>query len=324
MMSSIHKWGLALSLALPLSWFSLDSDGAERSYVAGNFALELDGGFAGFVKSLGGGTAVGEVIEEAAGGVAFTRKHIGRARFEDIKINVDPSAAAPLLDWIAASWQARAPRKNGAIISYDSSLNAVQRTAFTGGLLSETTIPACDGASKEAAYLTLGISPERTQVAKASGKAPAAGKSQKAWLASNFHLDIDGLDTSKVVRVNEFTVKTKPLQSSVSGRASVKEPGKLEIPNLFVTLGAANADSWSKWHSEMVNGATGDKFERTGRLVFLAPDLKQELLVIKLSGVGIVALRTATAAGKADTVPRLEAELYVENMELVHKLGAAK
>lgn len=171
-MSRIYTWGLALLVAPPIAGLSLDSKGAadRRSYVAGGYALTLDGDFAGFVKSMSGGGAVAEVVTESTGATGFAKKHVGGILYEDIQIDVGIGAGASIASWIAASWQAQPQRKNGAIVAYDHKLDAVQSTEFTDALLMATTIPACDAASKEPAYLSLRIAPERTQPGKAAGK----------------------------------------------------------------------------------------------------------------------------------------------------------
>ena len=60
-------------------------------------------------------------------------------------------------------------------------------------------------------------------------KSPA----QKQFLPSNFRLEIDGLDCTKVSKIDSFTVK-QPIQTDDIGdkRDYKKEPGKLEFPNL--------------------------------------------------------------------------------------------
>jgi len=320
----IYRWGLALAVALPVGWVAVDSSGAAagRSYTAGNFGLQLDGAFAGFVRSQSGGTAVADVLEDAVGGGAPSKKRLGPVHYEDIEIEVGLAMSAPVVDWIAASWQGRAPRKSGTLVTYDYKFDAQQQTDFSGALLTETTIPACDAASKDAGYIALTIAPERTQPGKAAaGKpsSPVKGE-QKLWIPSNFKLELDGLDTSRVSRVDAFTVKQKASRDSIgSERAASKEPTKLEFPNLKVTIALTDSDAWSKWHQDMVVAGGGEKQEKNGRLVFLAPNRQQELLEIKLHGVGIFALRSSKETASAEGVPRLVAELYCERMEFVAK-----
>src|SRR4030095_9828169 len=111
-------------------------------------------------------------------------------------------------DCINASWSGNYQRKDGAIVAADHQLTAVSQREFFNALITETTIPALDGASKDPAYLTLKFAPEYTPITKASGKVTGEStKKQKLWLPSNFRLAIDGLDCTKVRGVDSFTVK---------------------------------------------------------------------------------------------------------------------
>ena len=85
---------------------------------------------------------------------------------------------------------------------------------------------------------------------KASGKLTADYKiDQKIFLPSNFRLQIDGLDCSKVTKIESFTVKQGVASKDIgSARDSQKEPGKLEFPNLKITMAEVAAQSFIDWH----------------------------------------------------------------------------
>jgi len=131
-----------------------------------------------------------------------------------------------------------------------------------------------------------------------------------AWLAygSNFRLDIPGLDTVGVARIESFTISRRI--DVVRTGASVTLVGRqVQIPNLVVTVGASRAEDWRAWHRQMV--ITGDQTaERNGALVFMAPDFRSELSRIELRNVGIARL------ADADDAARVVATLYCEQMQL--------
>ena len=54
-----------------------------------------------------------------------------------------------LYDWINASWSGSYVRKNGAVVAMDQKLVAVSQREFFNALITETTMPALDGSSKE-------------------------------------------------------------------------------------------------------------------------------------------------------------------------------
>ncbi|MGE5672677.1 MAG: hypothetical protein ACM3XM_02150, partial [Mycobacterium leprae] len=70
------------------------------------------------------------------------------------------SMARPVYDWISDSWLMHATRKNGAIITTDYNNNPTGARQFYNALITETTIPAMDGASKEPADGVQSAGPE--------------------------------------------------------------------------------------------------------------------------------------------------------------------
>ncbi|MGH2764414.1 MAG: hypothetical protein ACRDKA_00635, partial [Actinomycetota bacterium] len=198
-------------------------------------------------------------------------------------------------------------------------LDATSKLDFFNGLITETTIPGCDAASKEAAYLRLKISPEALRFSRASGKVGGAvGKSeQKTWVPSAFKLTIEGLDCSKVSKIDPFTVKQAILFDEIGdAREMVKAPSQVEFPNLRVTLSESGAQSWLDWHEDFViKGNNDDSQERNGRLAFLAANQKDEFAAVKLFNLGIFRIAPDKFEATKDQIKRVTADLYCERME---------
>lgn len=286
---------------------------------AGNHVLILDGVNCGFLKSVEGGGIRAEVIVETAQPGAVAKKHVGPPNYEDFKVQVGMAMAKPLLEWIRATLRLESPRKSGSVVAADANLNATSERQFTDALISEVTIPALDGSSKEAAYLTLGFAPESTKRVKASGKvSPPKAPAQKEFLVSSFRFELDGLDATKVSKIDGFTIKQTFATAEVGGtREPVREPGSIEFPNLRVTLAESAAQTWIDWFEDFViKGNSGDEWEKGGAIVFLSPDLKNEVLRVKLGNVGIFSLAPEKVGAGADQIARVKAELYCERMEL--------
>jgi phage tail-like protein len=305
----------------------------KRSYVAGNFALSLDGGKnIGMLKSAQGGQIFGEPVAESSDGALYAKKHIGNVKYSDITLQMGLSMPAAFYQWIADSWNFGAQKKNGAVIGADFNMNAVKELDFTSAFIQETTIPALDAGAKDAAYLVLKLTPESTRPIKPSGSVAVATSKQKQWLASNFTLELGKLDASKVSKIDSFTIKqtmaapttdlgdvTFPEQALVvSVPAFVLEPGQIDFPNLRVTLTEASAQTWIDWYESFIReGNNSDDYEKSGSIKFLAQDLTTELARVDLFGVGIFNLTDERPLGAADTISRLVAELYVERMAFV-------
>jgi len=290
-----------------------------RSYAAGATLLSLDGQEVGFVKSSEGGAITADVIHEPLGASPFIKKHLGQPRYEDIVLGLGFSMSPRVLGWIADTWAMKQPRKGGSLTFCDYALNATSRLEFVDGLVTETTIPACDAASKEAAFVRLKVTPESLRFSRVSGRVGGAitKSEKKSWVPSGFKLTIDGLDGSKVSRIDPFTVKQTILFDEIGeAREMTKTPSQVEFPNLRITLSEAGAQTWLDWHEDFViKGNNDDSEERNGRLSFLAPNMKDELAAVKFLNLGIFRMASDKSEATKDQIKRVTADLYCERME---------
>ncbi len=211
---------------------------------------------------------------------------------------------------------------NGSITAMDFNYQPKSEQEFLEALLTETTIPAADAGSKDPGYLTVKFSPEYTRPGKPSGKSDpgaAAKEQQKVFLPANFRLEIAGLNCKGVSRIESFTVKQTTVKADIGdARDQKKEPGKLDFPNLKITLSEKGAESWLAWHeSFVVKGNNSQDQEKSGSLTFLSPNLKEELVTIRFSNMGIFSLKSEKAEANSDALKRVQVELYVERMEFV-------
>jgi hypothetical protein len=293
---------------------------SSHSYGVGNFQFNLDGINCGFLKSVDGGGVFAEVITEPLGQGYFPAKHIGQPRYEDFTVQFGSSANRALFDWIAASWAGNHIRKDGSIIAGNHKLEAISQREFFNTLITETTIPSADAASKTPAFFTLKFAPEYTRHSKPSGKITgAAGKvPQKLWLPANFRLTLGGLDCTKVSKVDAFTVKQMVVTDDIGdARDNLREPGKLEFPNLRVTLPESGAQSWFDWFEDfLIKGNNDAGREKNGSLALLSSNRQEELARVDFFNVGIFRLAPDKAEANSDQIRRVTAELYCERMEL--------
>jgi hypothetical protein len=266
----------------------------------GHFALWLDGETTLLTGAAGGEIFV-VVAEVPAGPGPFVRKHLTQVRFEDITAAVGFAMSDVLFDWIAAAWAASDQPKDGALLAVDNKFAIKSERQFTGARIAATTIPTLDAASKSASPLSVRLTPASIVLVPGAGKLQLGNLKQRLWQASNFRLEIDGLDCSKVSRIESFTVP---------GAAR----GKVDFPELAITLSAASAASWAAWFQDFViNSNNGDAAEKQGRIVFLLPNLTA-LARIELQGLGI--FRLAAVPSETGQIARLTAGLYCERMSL--------
>ena len=198
----------AAPLALTLQGTGIATGAAPgpRPATRGGFALELEGSVVGSLRGYSGGFPFGEV-RLARIGTGPVDKAIAGVGFEDIRLEAGAAMDASIWSWIGAMLSGSPTSKSGAILMMDGDYSLTHRLEFRDAYISEVTFPQFDGASKDAAFLTIGIAPERTEFKVASGAGIPAGGRQKRWLASNFRLSIPGLPSETVSRVDAFTVR---------------------------------------------------------------------------------------------------------------------
>jgi phage tail-like protein len=291
----------------------------KRGYVAGKYGIELGDALAGWVQSVEGGHAFSDVVNEKLGPDHIIHKHIAGVKYEDITITCGTGMTKPFYEWIKASFDHKYDRKDGAVVTADYNYKEISRMTFFHALISEIGFPALDASSKDAAKMTIKIMPETTRMKTGSGKqlGKVEAKIQKKWLPSNFRLKIDGLDCTRVNKIDAIVVRQKIIDNPVGElRDYQKEPAHLEIPNLVVTLAESHADTWYKWHEDFViNGDNGADKEKNGTLEYLTPDLKESLFTITFSHAGIFKLDLEKPEAGVDTIRRVKAELYIEDMK---------
>jgi len=267
------------------------------------FVLTLGGVVCGFVTSAEGGDISAPVIHEPGG--AFVRKRLGPPAPTPIDLSFDLSLDKVVYEWIAQAWAGNATPRGGSLIELDPNNQARAELTFENAVVAASTVPAMDAASKTPCVLNVRLVAAVTGRHAPSG--PAVGvtaKPKKAWLPSNFRLELGDLDTKRVSKVEAFTVPTG-------------EKGAVDFPDLRVELAETSSEKWTSWHEEfVVQGKNDDQHEKAGALVFLAPDQKAELGSVKLAGVGIYRLARPPAREGQEQVSRIQASLYCERMEL--------
>lgn len=288
-------------------------------------ALRLDGQPVDdltFVGASSGGTVFADVESTTLGSEHFAHKQPGLPQNEDLIVRLGTSMSEGLFDWIAGSWGPAPETRDGAILGCDHTFKVRRERQFHGALVAETTFPALDAASKQPGALTVrirpaGLSPE-TDPGTPLVIPIGPGAKQKLWLASNFKLQVGGLDCSKVSRIEAFAVR-RAIDTITSGSGDVSlQATTVDFPNLQITLSTTSAATWAAWHQDfVVNGNNGPASERAGSLSILAPNLQSELARIDLLGLGIVRFAPEVDEQGGSLLSRMTAELYCEQMQLL-------
>ncbi len=285
-----------------------------QNFTQRNF-FSLDGTLIN-LNAFEGGTVSGDVIKDSPGPDLVIRKHLGAVTYEDFVF--ETGLNDKIVELIKKTWNGENLGLPASFITTDANFKVVYEDIFTDWVLTETIIPRCDAASKETAFFRLRIKPALIRNQKVDGRVihQQVGLKQKAMLKSNFKFELGSLPCSRVATIDSLSVKVNVSSDSVgSNRPVNKTANSIDFSNIFLTISAADLKPWLEWHKQfIIDGNNSQSDELSGRLVFLAPDLHDELLAIRLQGVGIFSLQRVMEA--ADKISRFRVGLYCQRMEL--------
>ena len=285
----------------------------------GQFALQLATNEVTYLAEADGGGIYADVLSQFVGSEHFARKRLGPPKYDDISVQVGATMSNGLRDWIAAAWTPQPPKKDGAILALDFNRKVITEQAFSGALIKEISFRALDAASSATALLTFRFTPQAVVSKHGSGQLLPGPSKLPIWVASSFRLQIPGLDCGRVSRIDSFTVTRSLTVARSAAGGTLVSAGKVEFPNVRITLSASSAAGWTAWHNDfVVQGHNDDAHEKSGTLTFLTPDFKTELAHLELHHLGIIRLTPDTSAGGqvSQQIARVTAELYCEQMEL--------
>ena len=285
------------------------------SFAGGRFGFLVEGStFLGVVRSVSGGNIRGEVaVRQTRAG---QKKRIRNVICEPFTIDVGIGMSQEFYDWIEASFDRGYITKNGELVAYDLDDNVMSIREFQDAHISEVTMPALDGSSKDPAYMTVKFNPEKIHY-KNSTRLPIqvdVGPATKKWLPSNFRVELGDLPCDRVAKIDSFTWK-QAINKDRSGvtRRAKKYASVVEVPDLKLTVSMADFGPWEQWYRSFIVGGNHDAV-LNGSISLLGQDIKDELARIDLQNVGIISLNTAKQEANKEKVARFEVELYVEQM----------
>ncbi len=228
----------------------------------------------------------------------------------EVGASMSPKLASYLEDSVNHGF---APRD---LAVYASGLDAPVDTAtFRGAYLSGLTVPTLEANSKDPCSFALDVDPETIVYAdKPAPKAAPAPKASKKWLCSNFKLEIDGLPTDRVAKIDSIKWTQKVVRDKQGKFAPPKNlHSGVQLPHLTLTINAADWDAWHAWHQSFLSDGA-DQSEKSGTLSFLGPDLQEELGSINFTHLGIISLEQEAPQANNDQIARFRVELYCESM----------
>jgi len=293
---------------------------AKRSATAGRFVCEIDGKSAAYCKEVSGGDPEADIATHDLGPDNVQMKQVANIKYGPFKAKFGIAQGGPMNEWIKQSFAKDSLYKDGSITAADYDYNATHRIDFTKALITSVTIPTLDGGGKDAAYMDIEWEAQEIKHSPGSGKLKGdLSTKQKNWTPSLFSFSLSGLEDAckRVAKIESFSWKQGVTRDMYgSARMGTLHATKVTVPELKVSFSGADAKPWIDWAKAWFeDGNTGSEKHKTGAINFLSPDMKTQIGIIELDGVGLKKLTSPTYGANKEEIARYTAELYVEHMK---------
>lgn len=147
------------------------------------------------------------------------------------------------------------------------------------------------------------------------------------WLPSMFTFKVDGIskDPAETCKIDGFTIKQEIIENPIGKFLETnKEPGRVEFPNLSVTILQRDAGPWMKWWDALVReGKHVLSQQHTGHIWFLPRDAvgsgqlqNKPLLTLDLFGVTILGIGPVKHDSKQLQLQKVKLDLACERIDL--------
>jgi len=314
------KWLNMLLLTVLIAALPVVVNAALRpGYAIGHVSLELDGVPVGMLASSEGGMPYADVVPLQTGASFSQQKRLGNVKYSDITITFGGGMANPLYQWMQETLANKSSVRSGALIYSDQNYNEVKRLVFSNALISEIGFPAFDSTQGKAAFIfTLKLSPESTRPEQGkAGKSVQPPAQQKQLIPSNFRLNLPGIDTQWVTKVEALVVKSKIVIDQIGEkRITTKLAGPLEMPDVVIEMADGKAQSLGDWFNDfLVKGNNGSAREKSATIELLDPTLKTVLLTVNLNKLGIFKLEPSKFESNSDKNRVVRASIYCQGLQ---------
>jgi T4-like virus tail tube protein gp19/Hemolysin coregulated protein Hcp (TssD) len=289
-----------------------------RGYSNSNFAFELEGQFAGYIRKADIGKLKGEVATNNLGPLLRQKKQITKMSWDKITFECGVSHSGALATWMQETFKNNHVRKNGAIIMYDHNMNAMRRADFTDAHLIEIGMPTFDAKGKDALYFNLSLQPETIRFTDGGGKInPTVGTKQKLHQNTNFRISIPGIDSKFVSKIELPKYTLKVVEHAVGEfLESQYEPAAVEVGDLKITMSAHEYKKlYDDAHKFLTLGNRSEEAEKSIILDILGPDGKEETISFTFENCGYKELQMVEPLeAHSEKVATTVVTYYTENV----------
>lgn len=297
---------------------------AARNRNAGVGGCTIDGIQAGTFKSFTPPTKSREVAKVPRSAELSNLFTLGNLAVGEAKMKVGLMEMGPAL---IAKLNALLDRKsdNGANMRMNGSFDLTgldgsteESYSFVDAVFKSVKLFDCDTASKEPAEVDLAILPETyTHTIGGGGKVTLpVNTRQKLAFASNFRLEIEGLECQDCTKIAGMEVKVNTT-TQLTGETIEPEliVTSIDFPEkVSITLLARSMKTWADWKKAC---DLGDFTEKSGAIHLLTPNLKETLATIEVQGIGLRNLTTEGVENNKAGSATFTAEVYFEAMKFI-------
>jgi hypothetical protein len=314
---------IATCCAMCLSIFAAVAPAADqRGYTAGHVALQI-GTETVFVHNADGGDIVGTVVEQPDPAGGSVKKHISAPTIEPIRAAIQPGQFDKFL---REQLTGKPSPVNGAVIHSSYDRKVVGQTDFSNAVLTELQLPVLDGTSKEPCTLGITLEPESVRNAKSTGGAVSAAmdSKQKSVLASNFRVQMPGLTTTRVRKIDPITLRRKSAANQIGEARDYQKSGlgPWTVSNVILYVPESDAQSFLQWHEQfVVQGKNSDDQEKSMTIDVMDASTKNAVLTLQLDNVGIVSAKREGGEAGSEQITTVRVEMYAERATLTKNGG---
>ena len=294
-----------------------------RSHTAGRFKLDVGNYDVGFLKKFSGLAMEADIVSHDLGPDNIQKKNVANIKWTAGKASVGIGMGKGMYDWIKASFAKAQYPQDGMFTAADFDYKAQTQLEFFGAIITSVTVPKLSGDSKDAAYFDVEFEPERVRWKKAGGEdiRSKIGPKQKAWLCSNYMVEIGDLPCDRVASVDSFTWKCSVATDAVGiFRENTKHAAKVTVPDIKLAISNADHAAWAeRAHKWFIDGHHREEDEMNGHILFLGPDMDKSkpLGEIELLNVGFKKFSDDDSEANSEKIKRFNVELYVEKMNFI-------
>lgn len=282
-------------------------------------ALELDGRFAGWLRSLQPpGYRVSQAVVPTGPGAAG--RLAAMVKITEMSGEFMLGRRDALLDWALSLPEARPEARTGAALLLDLNMRVVRRIAWTEGLVTALQLPTLDATSKLPFTIGLRWQPETVAYPKAEGTSPpgAVVAQKKGPMLGNFRVGGLPFDGRHVLRVALPTVSATVAEES-HGHAHLptRHRPSIDLGEVRLDFAVTVRDELLAWVGKVIaNGVIDDSDYLTLAIELLDNSQKKVLGTITLHGCSLLGYDESGLGHGIDTMPTVSLRLGIGQFEM--------